>query len=130
MVLAEFQVGQVLWSMFWFFLFILWIWLVISIFSDILRSDDLSGSSKALWSVLIIVLPYLGVFAYLIARGNDMSTRQMQRMQDSEEAFKSYIQQTAGGGSAADELAKLADLHANGTLDADEYAKAKAKVIG
>ena len=128
-VFAVFQVGQVLWSMFWFFLFFLWIWLVISIFLDIFRSDDLSGWGKAGWSLAIIILPYLGVFLYLIVRGQSMGERSARQAQASEEAFRAYVQDAAASGSA-DELAKLAELHANGTLSDDEYARAKAKVIG
>ena len=128
-VFAEFQVGQVLWSMFWFFLFFLWIWLVISIFMDIFRSDDLSGWGKAGWALAIIILPYLGVFLYLIVRGKSMGERSVQQAQASEEAFRTYVQDAAASGSA-DELAKLAELHASGTLSDDEYARAKAKVIG
>ena len=129
MVFAEFQVGQVLWSMFWFFLFFLWIWLVISIFADVFRSNDLSGWGKAAWTIGIILLPFLGVFLYLIVRGQSMGERSVQRAQASEDAFRSYVQDAAASGSA-DELAKLAELHASGTLSDDEYARAKAKVIG
>ena len=129
MILAEFQVGQVLWSMFWFFLFFLWIWLVISIFMDVFRSNDLSGWGKAAWTIGIILLPFLGVFIYLIVRGQSMGERSVQQAQANEQAFRSYVQDAAGGGSA-DELAKLAELHANGTLSDDEYARAKAKVLG
>ncbi|MGI9601531.1 MAG: SHOCT domain-containing protein [Acidimicrobiales bacterium] len=128
-VLAEFQVGQVLWSIFWFFLFFLWIWLVISIFADIIRSDDLSGWGKALWAIAIIILPFLGIFLYLIVRGGQMGERAAANAQQSEEAFQSYIRQTAGSSSPSDQLASLADLHANGKIDDDEYAKAKARVL-
>jgi len=129
---AEFGAGQVLWSIFWFFLFFLWIWLVISIFGDIIRSDDLSGVSKALWAALIIFLPYLGIFLYIIIRGNSMGERQVKAAKAQEEAMQSYIRNAAGGsaGGAADELAKLAELHAGGSLDDAEYAAAKAKVLG
>ena len=129
-MLAEFQVGQVLWSMFWFFLFFLWIWLVISIFMDVFRSNDLSGWGKAAWTIGIILLPFLGVFIYLIVRGQSMGERSVQQAQANEQAFRSYVQDAAGGGGAADELAKLAELHASGTLSDEEYARAKAKVIG
>ena len=112
MILAEFGSGQVLWSIFWFFLFFMWIWLVISIFGDIIRSDDLSGVAKALWSLAIIFMPYLGVFIYIIARGGQMGERQVQTMQAQEQAAQSYIRDVAGSSSTADELAKLADLHA------------------
>lgn len=127
---AEFGTGQVLWSIFWFFLFFMWIWLVISIFGDIIRSDDMSGVSKALWAALIVFLPYLGVFAYLLIRGGKMGERQIAAARAQEQAVAAYIRETAGGGSsAADQLAKLADLHAAGKLDDAEYATAKAKVI-
>lgn len=129
MILAEFQVGQVLWSMFYFFLIFLWIWLVISVFADIMRSDDLSGWGKAAWVFGIIVFFYLGVFLYLIVRGQGMGERSARQAQANDQAFRSYVQDAAGGGPA-DELVKLAELHANGTLSDDEYARAKAKVIG
>lgn len=127
---AEFGTGQVLWSIIWFFLFFLWIWLVISIFADIIRSDDLSGGAKALWSIAIIFLPFIGIFMYLIVRGNSMGQRQVDNAQAQEAAMQSYIKDVAGGGGSADELSKLADLHASGKLDDAEYSAAKAKVIG
>ena len=80
MVLAEFGTGQVFWSMLWFFMFFIWIWLLIVVFGDIFRSDDLSGWGKALWTIFIIVLPYLGVFVYLIARGHKMQERSMKAL--------------------------------------------------
>ena len=72
MLAAEWGSGQVFWSILWFFLFPIWIWLLITCFADIFRSDDLGGWGKALWSIFIIVLPYLGVFVYLIVRGGRM----------------------------------------------------------
>ncbi len=128
MLLAEFQVGQVLWSLIWFFLFFMWIWLVISIFADIIRSSDLSGWGKALWSIAIILVPFLGVFMYLIVRGGSMGERTVEQIKAQEQAAQQYIRDVATGGSA-DELAKLADLHAAGKLSDDEYATMKAKVI-
>ena len=71
-VLAEWAVGQVFWSMLWFFLFFIWIWLLITVFADIFRSPDMGGGAKAVWTIFVIVLPYLGVFVYLIARGHKM----------------------------------------------------------
>ena len=127
---AEFGSGQVLWSIFWLFLFLMWIMLVISVFGDIIRSDDLSGVAKALWVALILFLPYLGVFVYLIARGGKMAQHADEASQQQEDSVRAYIRDAAGGSGAADELAKLADLHANGTLDDAEYAQAKAKALG
>jgi hypothetical protein len=128
---AEFGTGQVLWSILWFFLFFVWIMLIFQIFGDIIRSDDMGGVAKAIWSIFIIFLPFLGIFIYLIARGGKMGERQMKAMQAQEAAMQDYIRTTAGtGASAADELAKLADLHSQGKLDDAEYAAAKAKIVG
>jgi len=127
---AEFGTGQVFWSFLWFFLFFIWIWLLIIVFSDIFRSHDLSGWAKALWSIFIIVVPYLGVFVYLIARGHKMQDHAMQAAQQQDAAFKQYVQQAAGSApSTADELAKLADLKAKGVIDDAEYAQLKAKAL-
>ena len=129
-MLAEFGTGQVFWSFLWFFIFIIWIYLLIFIFSDIFRSEDLSGWGKALWTILIIFLPYIGIFAYLIARGGKMAERQAKSMQKQQAAMDSYIRDTASSGSDADQLATLAELHTSGKLDDAEYATAKAKVLG
>jgi hypothetical protein len=122
--------GQVLWSILWFFLFFIWFWLIIMIFSDLIRSKDLSGWAKAIWALVIIFLPYLGIFIYLIVRGGKMSERAAEQARTDEQAFQSYIKETTGGTSDADELAKLADLHNSGKLSDDEYASAKAKILG
>jgi Phospholipase_D-nuclease N-terminal len=127
---AEWGTGQVLLSMMWFFLFVLWITLLIYILIDIFRSDDLSGWAKALWLFLIIFLPYFGVFVYLIVRGGSMANRQVREAQANKAAADAYIREVAGGSSAADQLAKLAELHTAGKLDDAEYATAKARVIG
>ena len=87
MIAAEWGTGQVFWSLLWFFLFFIWLWMLIVVFGDIFRSDDLSGWGKALWSIFIIVMPYLGVFVYLIARGGKMATRAAVDAKAQEEAF-------------------------------------------
>ena len=128
---AQFGTGQVLWSILWFSLFFMWIWLVISIFADILRDHDMSGWTKAIWSVFIIFVPFLGVFIYLIVNGGRMNERTVHQAQAQQDASNAYIRQAAGtGGSTADDLKGLADLHAAGTLSDDEYAKAKANTLG
>jgi hypothetical protein len=133
MLAAEFGTGQVFWSMLWFFLFVIWIWLLISIFGDIFRSPDLSGWSKALWTIFVIVLPYLGVFAYLIARGGKMRENAAREAASRETAFRSYVQEAAGstdGGGAAGEITKLADLRDKGVITEDEFQRAKARALG
>lgn len=126
---AEWGTGQVFWSMIWFFLFFIWIWLLIVVFSDIFRSHDLSGIAKALWIIFVIFLPYLGVFVYLIARGHKMQEHAMEQAQAQEQAMRQYVQSVSSSGSAADELAKLADLKAKGVLSDAEYEAAKAKAL-
>ena len=132
MLAAEFGTGQVFLSMLWFFLFFIWIWLLIVIFGDIFRSDDLSGWGKALWSIFIIFLPYLGVFVYLIARGHKMQEHQVRAAQAQDAAMRDYVQSVAGsgGGGAADEIARLADLRDRGVISEDEFQQAKAKALG
>jgi len=131
MFAAEWGTGQVFWSMLWFFMFVIWIWILIAVFADIFRSHDLSGWSKGLWSVFIIVLPYLGVFVYLIARGHKMSEHAMQAAQAQDAAARQYIQSAVAqnGTSAADQLVKLADLKAQGVIDEAEFQKLKAKAV-
>ena len=125
---AEFGTGQVLWSIIWFFLFFIWIMLIFQVFGDIFRSHN-SGVSKALWTIGIIFLPYLGVFLYLIVHGSGMAQRQAQSMQKNDEAMQAHIRDAAGTGTTADELAKLAELHNSGKLDDTEFAAAKARLI-
>jgi len=130
MLAAEFGTGQVFLSMLYFFLFIIWIWLLISVFTDIFRSQDMSGWAKAAWALFVIVLPYLGVFAYLIARGHKMSEHAREDARRRDDMFRSYVQEAATSGSSeADQLAKLASLRAEGAIDDQEYERLKAKVI-
>jgi hypothetical protein len=131
MLLAEFGTGQVFWSMLWFFLFFIWIWLLISLFGDIFRSSDLSGGAKAMWTIFIIILPFLGVLVYLIVRGKSMQERALKDAAGQEAAFRGYVQSVAvaGGGGTADEIAKLADLRDKGVISAAEFEVAKAKVL-
>ncbi len=93
---AEWGVGQVFWSMLWFFLFVLWIWLIFVILTDIFRSNDLSGLAKTIWVIVIIFVPYLGIFAYLIARGSGMTARQSNRSHAENAATQAYIRENAG----------------------------------
>jgi len=122
--------GDVFWWMFWFFLWVIWIWMLIAIFSDIFRSPDLGGWGKALWSVFVIVLPYLGVLVYLIARGRKMSEHAMHDAQQRDAAMRSYVRSAAGTTtSAAEEIGRLAELRDAGVLTADEFQAAKAKAL-
>jgi hypothetical protein len=118
--------------MIWFFLFFIWIWLLIVVFSDIFRSDDLSGWAKALWVIFVIVLPYLGVFVYLIARGKKMQEHAVHQAQRQDAAMRAYVRDAAGtsASSPAEELSKLAALRDKGVIDEAEFQAAKAKLLG
>jgi hypothetical protein len=116
--------------MLWFALFFIWIWLLITVFVDIFRSHDMGGVAKFLWIVFVIVLPYLGVLVYLIARGHKMSEHAMDAARANDAATRAYIQQAAGTSSSpSDELARLADLKAQGVIDDAEFQRLKAKVL-
>ncbi len=118
---------DLLWAMILFFLFIMWIWLVITIFIDIFQSD-LSGWGKAGWTIFVVFLPFLGVLIYLIVNGDAMQKRRMDAVVQAQNAQQQYIQQVAGT-SSADQLEKLKGLHDQGVLTDDEYAAQKQKVL-
>ena len=109
-------------------MFFIWIWLLIIVFSDIFRSHDLGGLAKTLWVIFVILVPYLGVFVYLIARGHKMSEHAAEAAAAQDKAARQYIQQVTTT-STADELSKLADLKAQGVIDDAEYASLKAKAL-
>jgi hypothetical protein len=132
MVVAEWQVGEVFLSFLWFAMFFIWIYLLILVFSDIFRSHDLGGFAKFLWVLFVIILPYLGVFVYLIARGHKMGEHAVEAAKAQDAANRAYIRDTvgsSGGGSPADELNRLADLKAKGVIDDAEFQQLKAKVL-
>jgi hypothetical protein len=127
-VLGAFGVGQVVWSIVWFTVFLMWIMLLFQVFGDIFRSPDLGGWAKAGWALFAIVTPYLGVLVYLIVRGSKMHARREEAVLDQEEEFRRYVQRVAAP-SPADELARLAELRDRGVIDADDFAALKAKVL-
>jgi hypothetical protein len=110
-------------------LFLMWILLLFQVFGDIFRSSDLSGIAKAAWTLFAVITPYLGVLVYLIVRGGSMHTRQMAAAQEQEDSFRRYVQSVASSPSAADELARLAELRDRGVIDADDFALLKAKLV-
>ena len=119
---------NVLESIFMFFLLVAWIWVVISVIADIFRSKDLSGWGKGAWMVFVILLPWLGVLAYLIFRGDGMHERSMEAIAKANEQQRNYIQSVAGV-STADELTKLADLKEKGVITDAEFEAQKAKLL-
>jgi len=111
------------------FVFLIWFWLLVIIFGDIFRSRDMSGGVKAIWVLFVIILPFLGILVYLIARGGKMHERAEQAAQQQQQAFDAYVKQTAGAGNSVDQLAKLADLKQSGAITDSEFEAQKAKLL-
>jgi hypothetical protein len=119
----------VFWTMLWFFLWFAWLILLFRVFADVFRSGDMGGFAKALWIIFVIVVPFLGVLVYVIARGKSMTQRDLDNARASQQAFDDYVRQTAGSSSSADELTKLAALRDQGVLSEAEFAAQKAKLL-
>ncbi|HEX4219997.1 MAG TPA: SHOCT domain-containing protein [Acidimicrobiales bacterium] len=132
MLASSYPLLDIFWSMLEFFAFFVWIYLIFLIFADIFRSHDMGGLTKALWVIVIIVLPLFGALIYLIIRGGGMHERAALQVKRQQEAFNSYVRETAGAGgtSQADEIAKLADLRDKGAITEEEFQAGKARILG
>ena len=128
----DYPLLNLFWTMLWFFLFVAWIYLLIVVVTDIFRSDDLSGWAKALWVLFVVIVPWLGILVYLIARGDEMSARAASDYRRRDEEMRAYVRDAAStsGASTADELTKLAALRDSGTITAAEFEQQKAKILG
>jgi type VI protein secretion system component VasK len=128
---SSYTLLNLFWTMFEFFLWVIWIWILIWVFIDIFRSHDLSGWAKALWFLFVLIIPLIGVLVYLIVRGGSMHDRAVQQAQRQDEEARRYIQQAAASApaSTADQLAKLADLRDRGVISPEEFEREKAKVL-
>jgi hypothetical protein len=126
--LADFTLGAALLTVLEIFLFVAWIWVLITVIGDLFSDHEVSGWGKAGWAVLLILVPFLGVFIYLIARGGKMQERALRRQAEAQKQFDAYVRQTAGT-SPADELAKLADLKAKGAISETDFERAKEKLL-
>jgi uncharacterized membrane protein len=116
--------GHFLFDLFAIFMFVLWIWLLISVFSDMFRRSDVSGGGKVIWVIFLVVLPYLGVLAYLLTQGGGMAERQQAQVQKAREEIRNVV-----GFSVADEIKKLDELKSKGSITEAEYTKLRAKLI-
>ena|SRR5215471_4722627 len=125
----SYPLANAFWTMLWFFLWILWFFLLFRIILDIFRSKDLGGWGKAGWLIFVCILPFLGVFVYLIARGSKMTQRDAEDAQAADQAMRAYVRDAAGSSGPADELAKLADLRDRGVISDAEFQQSKAKVL-
>src|SRR5262245_33672831 len=129
MLAASYPFLDVVWTMVIFFLWVLWFWLLFTVFADVFRRHDLSGWGKAGWIIFCIVLPFLGVFVYLISQGKSMSERNVRQAQDAQAQFDDYVRQTAGTGGAAAEIERAKGLLDAGAITQSEYDSLKAKAL-
>ncbi|GGY51464.1 SHOCT domain-containing protein [Streptomyces omiyaensis] len=128
----DYPLLSVFWSMLWFFLWVLWFILLFRIITDIFRDHEMNGWAKAGWLAFVILLPFLGVLVYIIARGKNMGRREIAQARAQQQDFDAYIRRTASGTarpSSADELARLSDLHARGAITDEEFRRAKTLVL-
>ncbi|MEU5211647.1 SHOCT domain-containing protein [Streptomyces sp. NPDC020742] len=129
----DYPLLNVFWTMCLVFLWVMWLFLLVRIIGDIFRSRDLNNWAKTGWLALVILLPFLGVFVYVLARGRSMSEREVAQVEQQQKQMQAYIRETAGSGDTgarhAESLAKLAELKAHGDITEEEFQKAKAKVL-
>jgi hypothetical protein len=132
MILAEFGDGDILLFILEVFFFVIWFWLLIVVFGDLFRDHELSGWAKAIWVIVVVLLPYLGILIYLIARGGGMAQRSAKQMADMQQQFDSYVKATAasgGGGSSVDQIAQAKTLLDSGAISQAEFDSIKAKAL-
>ncbi|MEU9298904.1 SHOCT domain-containing protein [Streptomyces sp. NPDC048269] len=126
----DYPLLNLFWTMLLIFLWVMWFFLLFKVVSDIFRDHSLSGWGKAGWLVFVILLPYLGVLVYLIARGRSMGERDAKQAKEHEEAFRSYVQKTAAaGGGSVEELSRLSALKDKGDITQEEFDRAKARIL-
>ena len=121
---------DILWSMLVFMAFVMWIWLAISLFADIFRRQDMGGFTKAIWIVVLIVVPFAGVLIYLIAYHNGIAERNANQVAAAQQAFEQQVRQAAGGGGAVAEIESASKLLASGTITQAEFDQIKARALG
>jgi hypothetical protein len=127
--IASYSFGQALWTMVVFFAWVVFIWLLFVVFSDLFRRHDISGWGKAAWTIFVIILPYLGIFVYLIVEGRHMGERSQQQAQQMQTQMDSYVRSVASSGNPADQIAKAKELLDNGTITQEEFDKLKASAL-
>jgi hypothetical protein len=128
-VLAAYTFGDVMWSMFVFFAWILFFWMLFVVFGDLFSRHDVSGWAKAGWTLFVIILPFLGIFIYLIAEGKGMGERSLARAQAQQSQMDDYVRSVASSGSSMDDLAKGKELLDSGAITQAEYDQLKAKAL-
>ena len=128
-MLAAYSFGDVMWSMFVFFAWILFFWMLFIVFGDLFSRHDISGWAKAGWTIFVIILPFLGIFVYLISQGKGMGERALERAQAQQSQMDDYVRSVASSGSATDEIARGKELLDSGAITQAEYDQIKAKAL-
>lgn len=128
-MLASFSFGDAFLALLELFFLMVFFWLLITVFADLFRDHSLSGWGKAAWILLVVILPFIGVLIYFIARGGGMQERAIAQQKQAKSAFDDYVREQAATASPAEQLEKLASLHDAGKLSDEEYAQLKAKVL-
>jgi len=126
---ASYPFLDVLWTMFIFFAFVIWIWILFTVFADLFRRHDISGGMKTLWIIFVILLPFLGVFVYLITQNDGMNERNLRKSQAEQEQMDRYVRSVAGSGGAAAEIEKAHGLLTSGAITQAEFDAIKAKAL-
>lgn len=127
--IADISFGEILLLTLQVFLFVIWIWILITILNDLFRDHEMSGWGKAAWVLFLVFIPFLTALIYLIVRGDGMRDRTIKAQADAKKHFDEYVSQQAQSASAADELHKLSELKAKGDLSQEEFDRAKAKLL-
>jgi hypothetical protein len=129
LIAADYPFMDVFWTMLVFFSWVIWFWLLITVFADLFRRHDISGWGKAAWTLFVIVLPFLGVLVYLIAQGKHMAERKASDVKASRAEFDDYVRQVASDGGPTDQIARAKQLLDSGTIDAAEFEQLKRKAL-
>ncbi|MGZ4307900.1 MAG: SHOCT domain-containing protein [Gaiellaceae bacterium] len=129
MLAANYPFLDVMWTMLVFFLWVIWFWLLITVFSDIFRRHDIHGGAKVLWSIFVIVLPFLGVFIYMIAESKGMAERNQKAVQAAQTQTDDYIRQVASQGDPASQIANAKQLLDSGAINQQEFDALKQKAL-
>jgi Short C-terminal domain/Phospholipase_D-nuclease N-terminal len=128
-VAADYPFLNIFWTIIIVFAWVAWFWVLIMIISDLFSRHDIGGWGKALWMLFVIIVPFLGVFIYLIAQGKGMGERRMAQVQESQQQFDTYVRQVASEVSPADQIAKAKELLDAGTIDQAEFDRLKAQAL-
>jgi len=128
-VAADYPLLNIFWTILIVFAWVAWFWVLITIISDLFSRHDIGGWGKALWMIFVVVMPFLGVFIYLVSQGKGMGERRMAQVQANQQQFDTYVRQVAANEGPADQIAKAKDLLDKGTIDQGEFDRIKAQAL-